>query len=151
LEQKTEDSKTNLDNPIKEEKNLEPVIRLAVATKSGMIVDQHFGQVSDFYIYEYSKGTPVFLEKRPVNKYCSGAEECEDREDKMERIIQTISDCNIIIAMRIGDAPRTKLGLKGIKIFTTYDRIEDSVKLAARELIMANKMKAAAEKVLLER
>jgi nitrogenase cofactor biosynthesis protein NifB len=113
-------------------------INVAVATKSGMIVDQHFGQVSEFYVYEFSKGNAIFKEKRSVNKYCTGVEDCDERSDKMERIIQTISDCQAVIAMRIGDAPRTKLNQRGIKTFTTYDRIEDSVKWAAGEMTIVN-------------
>jgi hypothetical protein len=38
-------------------------IMVAVATKTGMLVDQHFGQVSEFYVYEYSNGNAVFKEK----------------------------------------------------------------------------------------
>jgi MoaA/NifB/PqqE/SkfB family radical SAM enzyme len=110
-------------------------IQVAVATKSGMIVDQHFGQVSDFYVYEYSGGNAVFKEKRQVNKYCNGTIDCDDDSNKIDRIIQTISDCNAVIAMRIGDAPKKRLNQSGIRTFTTYDRIEDSVKWAVSELI----------------
>jgi nitrogenase cofactor biosynthesis protein NifB len=110
-------------------------IHVAVATKSGMIVDQHFGHVSEFYVYEYANGNAVFKEKRTVKKYCAGPGECEDNENRMDSIIQTISDCNAVIAMRIGDSPKQKLESKGIMTFTTYDRIEDSVKWAANEMI----------------
>lgn len=106
-------------------------IHVAVATKSGMIVDQHFGHATEFYIYEYTNGNAIFKEKRPVTKYCSGTDYCGEAENKMDLIINTISDCNAVVAMRIGDAPKEKLSNKGIKTFTTYDRIEDSVKMAA--------------------
>lgn len=116
-----------------------PRIHVAVATKSGMIVDQHFGHVTEFYVYEYSDGNAVFKEKRPVTKYCSGGQDCDDSENRIDSIIRTISDCNAVIAMRIGDAPKQKLVSKGIKIFTTYDRIEDSVRWAGEELISGGK------------
>ena len=81
---------------------------MAVATKSGMLVDQHFGQVSEFYVYEYSGGNARFKEKRQVNKYCTGTEDCAGNENRMDTIIHTISDCNAVIAMRIGEAPKLK-------------------------------------------
>ena len=112
----------------------EKTFHMAVATKSGMVVDQHFGQVSEFYVYEYSKGSAIFKEKRKVKKYCDGVEECDEQQDKMDNIIHTISDCDAVIAMRIGEAPKSKLIQKGIRIFTTYDRIEDSVIWAAKEM-----------------
>ncbi|BCN32863.1 nitrogenase cofactor biosynthesis protein NifB [Anaeromicropila herbilytica] len=110
------------------------LLRFAAATKSGMIVDQHFGQVSELYIYEYTNGSPVFKEKRNINKYCTGNEECGEN-DKISMIVNTISDCDGVIAMRIGEAPSKKLEEKGIRIFTTYDRIEDAVILAASEIL----------------
>ncbi len=108
--------------------------QVAVATKSGMIVDQHFGHATEFYVYEYKDGSAVLLEKREVKKYCEGIAECEEKDDKIESIIRTIADCKAVIAMRIGEAPKTKLNQKGIQVFTTYDRIEDSVKRVAAEL-----------------
>jgi nitrogenase molybdenum-iron protein alpha/beta subunit/MoaA/NifB/PqqE/SkfB family radical SAM enzyme/predicted Fe-Mo cluster-binding NifX family protein len=113
-------------------------IQVAVATKSGMNVDQHFGQVSEFYVYEYLDGKAVFMERRTIEKYCTGVEDCDERDDKLERIIRTISDCKAVIAMRIGDSPRTRLNQRGIRTFTTFDRIEDSVKKAASEIISGN-------------
>ncbi len=114
-----------------------PKIHIAVATQSGMIVDRHFGQVSEFYIYEYKAGNTAFKERRVVDKYCSGVDECGDREDKMERILKAVADCQAVIAMRIGDVPRTKLNQKGIRTFATCDRIEDSIKRAIEELTVA--------------
>ncbi|KAB1438184.1 nitrogenase cofactor biosynthesis protein NifB [Candidatus Galacturonibacter soehngenii] len=125
-EEKQEDS-------IKKE-NAQQKLQVAVATKSGMIVDQHFGQVSELYVYEYLNGNAKFLEKRKIDQYCKGVEECEEKEDKISLIIHTIADCDAVIAMRIGDSPRMKLNEKGIKVFTTYDKIEDSVKKIAKEL-----------------
>jgi nitrogenase cofactor biosynthesis protein NifB len=109
----------------------EQTLQVAVATKSGMIVDQHFGQVSELYVYEYRDGNAKFIEKRNVDKYCNGERECGEKEDKISTIINAIADCDAVIAMRIGDSPKMKLNEKGIKVFTTYDKIEDSVKKVA--------------------
>ena len=108
--------------------------QVAVATKSGMIVDQHFGQVSELYVYEYFNGNAKFIEKRNVDKYCNGSQDCDEKEDKISMIINTISDCDAVIAMRIGDSPKMKLNQKGIRVFTTYDKIEDSVIKVAAEM-----------------
>jgi nitrogenase cofactor biosynthesis protein NifB len=111
-----------------------PKFQVAVATKSGMIVDQHFGQVSEFYVYEYSDGDAIFKERRAIKKYCTGSENCDEIEDKITMIINTISDCQAVVAMRIGESPKMKLSQKGIRVFTTYDRIEDTVKRVATEM-----------------
>lgn len=119
---------------ITELENSPQKFQVAVATKSGMIVDQHFGQVSELYVYEYIDGNAKFIEKRNVDKYCDGKQECGEKEDKISMIINTISDCDAVIVMRIGDSPKMKLNQKGIRVFTTYDKIEDSVKKVAAEM-----------------
>lgn len=110
-------------------------LQVAVATKSGMMVDQHFGHVTEFYVYEYVNGNTVFKEKRSVNRYCNGVYDCDSREESMETILHAISDCNAVIAMRIGEAPKQKLKQRGIRVFTTVDRIETSVRNAVTELL----------------
>ncbi|MEQ8155856.1 MAG: nitrogenase cofactor biosynthesis protein NifB [Clostridiaceae bacterium] len=118
------------------EKNEEkPALRFAAASKSGMLVDQHFGQVSEFYIYEYKDDIVSLVEKRSIDKYCTGVEDCDGEEDKISKIIKTIEDCNGVLALRIGDAPANKLKSKGIKVVMTYERIEKAVKSAAEEIL----------------
>ncbi len=109
-------------------------IRLAVTTKSGMMVDQHFGHAAEFYIYEYNNGDIVFKERRPVYKYCTGIEECDSDDDRIGRLVESISDCSAVIALRIGEAPKRQLSIKGIQVFTDCDSIEASVKKAAAGL-----------------
>ncbi len=113
----------------------EPVVkkkRMAVATKSGMIVDMHFGHADSFYIYETDGKTVNFLEKRDVNKYCDGQEHCDEEDNKIDRLIQTIQDCTYVLALRIGAAPKEKLKNKGIQSITTYDTIENAVLSAVK-------------------
>lgn len=106
----------------------------AVATGSGMYIDQHFGQVEEFYIFSYWLGSISFLEKRTVSKYCNGSEYCNSEESKIEKIINTISDCDGVLALRIGDNPQKKLEEMGIKVFQTCGNIEEGIKFAVNVL-----------------
>lgn len=108
--------------------------KFAVASKSGMLVDSHFGQVNELYIYEYRDGEAKFKEKRKIRQYCSGSDECSTTDDKITLILNAIHDCNGVIAMRIGEAPKKKLKAKNINVYTTYDRIEAAVKTAAESM-----------------
>lgn len=109
-------------------------IRFAVASKSGMLIDEHFGHAKAFYIYDYVNGKPVYIENRKVNKYCNGADDCNDEQDKIENILRTIGDCQGVLALRIGNAPERKLKDRGISVFKTYDRIEKALEEAAQKL-----------------
>jgi predicted Fe-Mo cluster-binding NifX family protein len=132
-EQQKIDDQRKTHEQAKEQQEGSKHIYVAVATKSGVLVDQHFGQVSEFYIYDYKDGTAQFKERRVVEKYCNGALECDEKEDKITSILKTIADCTAVVAMRIGESPKLKLKEKGIHVLATYDRIEDSVKKAVAE------------------
>lgn len=106
----------------------------AVATGSRLYIDKHFGHVEDFYIFSYWMGNISFLEKRTVSKYCNGSEDCDSEEPKIERIINTISDCDGVLALRIGYNPQKKLEEKGIRVFQTCGTIEEGIKFAVNEL-----------------
>ena len=97
-----------------------------------MLVDQHFGQASEFYIYESDGEKARFLERRSVAKYCQGSEVCEEKTERMDRLLDTIKDCGSVLALRIGDSPQQRLKEMGIRVIATYDRIEDAVNKAAK-------------------
>lgn len=108
-------------------------IRYAVVSKSGILVDQHFGHATEVYIYDYENGGVKFIEKRNCEKYCEGTEHCDDKEDKFAGIFNSISDCNAVLCMRIGDAPSKRLREQGIEVITTYDKIETAIAQSAKD------------------
>lgn len=117
----------------------EKPLLFAVSSKSGVLVDQHFGHASDFYIYEYKNSSIRFKERRSVNRYCDGVENCDgmgggSKEGKIDAILETIQDCYGVLAMRIGESPKQKLKERSIETFVTYDRIESAVKQAVEKL-----------------
>lgn len=117
-------------NPVKETVLTEAPVRFAVASKSGMIVDTHFGHAKEFYIYDYVDGEVRFIGRRSVEQYCNSVEECGEKEDNIQKIITTLDGCHGVIALRIGAGPRQKLEQKGIMAINTYDVIEDAVRKA---------------------
>jgi nitrogenase molybdenum-iron protein NifN len=118
-------------------------IKIAVATKTGMLVDQHFGHAQEFHIYSSGPEGTLFLEKRKVDKFCDGIDECEGEENddapgseeqRLENIIGTVSDCSAVLVMRIGYNPLKSLQEKGITVVQTCGRIEDGIKNAIESI-----------------
>jgi nitrogenase cofactor biosynthesis protein NifB len=105
--------------------------RFAVASKNGAIVDLHFGHADKFYIYESDETETRFVETRSVSKYCDGS--C-DKEDKWASVIRAVSDCDAVLALRIGPTPEKRLQENGIYVITTYERVETAVSQAAKEI-----------------
>jgi MoaA/NifB/PqqE/SkfB family radical SAM enzyme len=116
-------------SPVAEKTNY---LLYGVATKSGAIVDMHFGHALEFYIYESDGEQVRFVETRKVSKYCNGTD-CEDKQDQWESVIRAVGDCAAVLALRTGMAPEKRLKEKGIDVITTYERVETAVLLAAKE------------------
>lgn len=130
----TDDKSIELKGFLNKEKEILPVhkiYRFAVASKSGVIVDTHFGQAREFYLYDYLDGEVRFVGKRTIEKYCEGGETSNENENKIDRIIAALNGCSGVITMRIGMEPKKKLAQHGITSVNTYDVIEDAIKKAA--------------------
>ncbi|MEW6089032.1 MAG: radical SAM protein [bacterium] len=108
--------------------NENKIKRFAVASKNGYLVDQHFGHANEFLIYDASAEGIKFVERRKMGQYCYGQENCETTDQKINKITGLLSDCNGLLALRIGDAPRKALEDKGIHVNMTCNRIEDAIR-----------------------
>ncbi len=94
---------------------------LAVATKGGGIVNQHFGHAKEFQIYEVDGKRVEFIGHRKVDHFCQGG---FGEEATLENIIKAISDCEAVLVSKIGDCPKEELHKAGIKTVEAYDVID---------------------------
>lgn len=108
--------------------------RIAVATKHGLMVDQHFGYAEVFAIYQGDADGFELLEKRHIEKYCLGMEQCDEEEDRRDKIINALKDCDAVLSMRIGYNARKRLTKNGIRSFETCDTIESGLNETVRIL-----------------
>ncbi|MFN2339936.1 MAG: nitrogenase cofactor biosynthesis protein NifB [Halanaerobium sp.] len=106
---------------------------LAVASEKGQIVNLHFGHAESFYIYRVKGNSIKFLEKRNVGQYCLD-KSCNDPEQRLEKIINTIADCEAVLSVRIGTRPRRKLAQNNIQAVMVYDRIKPAVRYALEKI-----------------
>ena len=117
-------------------------VRIAVATKSGVRVDEHFGHAQTFRVYEYAAGAVRFVESRPVPAYCT-PDECGRHSGRIDAIVEMIDDCAAVLSLRIGEVPRAALAAHGIRSMMHYDFIETAVGEAAKNCIEADARTAA--------
>lgn len=92
-------------------------LRVAVASKDGVAINEHFGHARSFYIYEINDDGAYHIETRAVPHYCLGG-----HSDKaaMPNILETIADCKAVFVAKIGDGPTDKLHARGIQAVTQY-------------------------------
>lgn len=107
--------------PVSKSNTEAPSVLIAVATRGGGLVNQHFGHAQEFVIYEVNAQDVKFVGHRKILDYCKGG---YGEEAALEGIIDTISDCKAILAIKVGPCPRKTLEKAGIEVVETYDVIE---------------------------
>jgi nitrogen fixation protein NifB len=99
-----------------------PRVLVAVASKGGGLVNQHFGHAKEFMIYEVDAATVQFVGHRKILDYCHGG---YGEEAALQGIIETISDCQAILALKVGPCPQKTLQAAGLQVIEAYDVIEN--------------------------
>ncbi|KLL12503.1 nitrogenase cofactor biosynthesis protein NifB [Protofrankia coriariae] len=115
----------------------ERTVLIAVATKGGGVVNQHFGHAEEFWIYEAGERWARLVGTRSVARYCEGASECDDEGESgkgesgkgsvLDRTASMLSDCAAVLCSRIGNGPRETLAAAGIEAVECYDIIDSVV------------------------
>jgi len=113
------------------------VIRVAVATKEGVMVSEHFGHAKSFHIYELSAKNCSLMEQRQVRHYCLGG---SSDKTAMAEILDTIEDCDAVFVAKVGDGPTEKLAARNIRAVSEYawEEIEPSLQDYARKIFAAH-------------
>ena len=96
-------------------------VLVAVATKGGGLVNQHFGHAREFMIYEVDATEAKFIGHRKVADYCQGG---YGEEAALEGIIGTVADCKAVLASKVGPCPQKELKKAGLTVVEAYDVIE---------------------------
>jgi nitrogen fixation protein NifB len=98
-----------------------PKVLVAVATKGGGLVNQHFGHAKEFMIYEVDATSVNFVGHRKIAEYCQGG---YGEEAMLDNIIGTVKDCTAVLASKVGPCPSKQLAEAGLKVIEAYDVIE---------------------------
>lgn len=108
-------------------------LRLAVASKEGQAISEHFGHAKRFFVYAADPQGCRLLETRDVAHYCLGN---SASQSAMAGILETIKDCQAVFVARIGDGPTEKLAAIGVAAVAGYawEPIEPSLLDYARRL-----------------
>lgn len=108
-------------------------MRIAVASKSGIEVDQHFGHAERFLLFEYSRGTTVSAGEVVVEKYCSYDPDHPFRHRQFDAIVAALQGCRVVVTAMIGEYPLAELEKAGLKHVTASGPIEAALQSAHRE------------------
>ena len=93
---------------------------VAVATREGMLVNQHLGEATRLQIWSRGAGAPQLIEERAAPRAGCGP-------DRWRMLATVLKDCRTILAAACGESPRTILAEKGITVTECSGLVEDAV------------------------
>jgi nitrogen fixation protein NifB len=89
--------------------------RIAVATRGGGQVDEHFGHARELLVYDVSRAGARLVGRRPVERYCVGG---EGDEDALDAMLRALAGCRAVLVAKIGRCPTARLAAAGIEAVT---------------------------------
>ena len=110
-------------------------VRVAVASKDGVMVHQHFGRATHFQIYDLDEAGFQFVETRENTPSCHFDQTAEG--ESHEPVVRLLADCRIVLVARIGPGATQVLRSRGLTAYETPMYIED----ALQRLVAVSKMK----------
>ena len=100
---------------------------IAVASKSGTEIDQHFGHAERFLVYDCAAGRPQLVKEVPVEKYCSFDPNHAFRKSQFQAIVEALAGCRVVVTAMIGDYPRQELEKSGMVHVAAVGPIEAAI------------------------
>jgi nitrogen fixation protein NifB len=100
--------------------------RVAVATRGGGLVDQHFGHARELLVYDVTREGVRLAARRSTEVYCSGG---EGDDDALAAALRALADCDAVLVAKVGRCPRGQLAAAGVEPVTehAFEPIEPAV------------------------
>ncbi|HYD32139.1 MAG TPA: nitrogenase cofactor biosynthesis protein NifB [Azospirillaceae bacterium] len=123
----------------------EKAILIAVATKGGERINEHFGHAREFQIYEVGPKGVGFVGHRRVDQYCAGG---EGEADALDTTLNAINDCVAVFVAKIGGCPKKKLEAHGIESVDqfAFEYIEESALTYFKDYVVRKGQGTAADR-----
>ncbi|MDU0458660.1 MAG: NifB/NifX family molybdenum-iron cluster-binding protein [Geobacteraceae bacterium] len=100
---------------------------IAVASKDGREINQHFGHAERFLIYDVEQGSAKLVDERKVERYCSFDPEHPLRMHLLKSIAAALSGCRAVVTAQMGEHPRNELEQMGIEPFVASGPIRTTL------------------------
>ncbi len=104
---------------------------IAVASKDGKEINQHFGHAERFLIYEVNAAAVTLVDEKKVERYCTYDEAHPLRGHVLRGISSALAGCRAIVCAQIGQAPQEEMAQQGFPVYA----LQGLIKPALAELV----------------
>ena len=107
---------------------------IAVASKDGKDINQHFGHAERFLIYDVDGSEARLVDEKKVERYCSYDADHPLRSHILKAIAEALAGCRAVVCAQIGQAPQQEMELLGLDTFVAEGAIKPTLVEIARLL-----------------
>ncbi len=97
---------------------------IAVASKDGKEINQHFGHAERFLVYDVEGNEVRLVSEKKVERYCSSDADHPLRAHILEAIANALTDCRAVICAQIGQGPQMEMERLGIDAYVAEGPIK---------------------------
>ncbi len=107
---------------------------IAVASKDGRDINQHFGHADRFLIYDVGEGEARLVDEKKVERYCTYDADHPLRTHVLKAIADALAGCRAVVCSQIGQAPQMEMERFGIDAFVADGPIKATLAELAKIL-----------------
>ena len=107
---------------------------IAVASKDGREINQHFGHAERFLIYEVEEAGTRLVGEKKVERYCTYDADHPMRAHVLKAIADALAGCRAVVCAQIGQAPQMEMERFGIDTFVADGPIKPTLVELAKVL-----------------
>jgi len=97
---------------------------IAVASKDGKEINQHFGHAERFLIYDVEHDEAKLVDEKKVERYCSFNPDHPLRGHALRDIADALQGCRAVVTAQMGEHPQGELEKLGIASFAVSGPIK---------------------------
>jgi predicted Fe-Mo cluster-binding NifX family protein len=90
---------------------------IAVASKDGREINQHFGHAERFLIYDVEGNEAKLVDEKKVERYCSYDADHPLRAHLLKAIADALDGCRAVVCAQVGQGPQMELERLGLDTF----------------------------------
>ena len=107
---------------------------IAVASKDGKEINQHFGHAERFLIYDVEGSDANLVDEKKVARYCSYDADHPLRGKLLKNIADALAGCRAVLCAQIGQGPQMEMERIGIDTFVAEGPIKPTLVELAKVL-----------------
>ena len=100
---------------------------IAVASKDGKEINQHFGHAERFLIYDVDGSDARLVDEKKVERYCSYDQDHPLRAHLLAAISDALKNCRAVVCAQIGQGPQMEMERLGLDTFVADGPIKPAL------------------------